>query len=373
MIGPRLNPYLLETPLYIAGKSIDQVMEELGLDEVVKMASNESPIGPSPLALEAARLMLDQAHRYPGVSERNLRQKLAQRLGHGLNEHNLIVGNGGTDVLRLLTQAFVFDGGNTVMSRVTFPMYRILTTAFGGEPRIVEPTAEYRQDLEAISGMIDGDTRIVFLCSPNNPTGDIVTHSEAEAFLASVPDHVVVVFDESYCDYVSDPAYADSPAFVAQGRPVLAVRSFSKSGGLANLRVGYLVGPPELIHYVRHAELPFHTGDIALAAAAASLDDVSYQRRQMEILAEGRGYLYSAFRELDLTSFQSQANFVTVCDPPLRVADIVDRLLKKGFVVREMRAFGMPDAFRVSVGLPDENRRFIEALKEVLEFQREGV
>lgn len=370
---PRFNPHLLEVPLYIAGKSIDEVKEELGLAEIVKLASNENLIGPSPLAVQAAQRLLAEAHHYPGVLDRDLRRKLAAQLGHGLTEECILLGNGGTDALRMITQAFVFDGGNTVMSRVTFPMYRILTGAFGGRPKIVAPLPDYGHDLATMAGQIDEDTRIVFLCSPNNPTGDILTQARVDQFLAAMPEHVVVVFDESYCDYVADPCYAQSLSAVEAGRNVLIVRSFSKSAGLANLRVGYIVGPAVLIEYIRHTRLPFHVGDIALAAASASLDDTEYHRQGRRAVLEGRAYLLAALRQLNLCCLPSQANFITILDPPLEVTTLVQALLRQGIIVRPLDTFGLPNGIRVSVGTRPANEKFIEVLQKVLKENRESL
>jgi histidinol-phosphate aminotransferase len=363
---PRLNPDLLKVPLYIAGRSVGEVKEELGLEEVIKLASNESPVGPSPMALEAGRQMFQEAHRYPGACERDLRLKLASRLGQGLTGEEVTLANGGTDALRIISQAFVFDGGNTIMSRTTFPMYRILTMTFGGEVREVPPRPDYGHDLAAMAERIDGDTRLVFLCSPNNPSGHILTQDEADGFMARVPGHVVTVFDESYYDFVDDGAYADSLAYVMAGRNVLVVRSFSKSAGLANMRVGYIAGPPDLIGYINHARLPFHVGDIALAAAAASLDDHEYLARSRQAVAGGREWLQGALEGLGLDCLASQANFVTVVDPPMDPQALADALLRLGVIVRAMGSFGMPNGLRVSVGSSEANRRLIEALERVL-------
>jgi histidinol-phosphate aminotransferase len=362
--GVRFNPDLLRVPLYIAGRSIEEVKEEFGLEDAIKLASNESPIGPSPLALQAAQATLARAHRYPGVTGRDLRRKLADRLG--VTADHILVGNGGTDVLRIVTQAFVFDGGNTIMSGATFPMYQILTTTFGGASRLVPPLTDYRHDLDAMLAAIDDDTRLVYLCSPNNPSGDVISQADADAFMAGVPNHVVVIFDESYCDYVDDPGYADSLAYTRAGRNTLTVRSFSKSAGLANLRVGYLVGPLELVHYLRHARLPFHVGDVALAAAAASLDDCDYHGRSREIVLAGRAYLHACVTDLGLRCLPSQANFLTLVDPPLPAAHLVECLLRQGIIVRLMTGFGMPNAIRVTVGAPAANEKFIQVLTELL-------
>jgi histidinol-phosphate aminotransferase len=366
MSGPRLNPHLLKVPIYSPGRSRDEVKEALGLEEVTKLASNESPVGPSPKGVEAARQMLGRAHRYPGVTERNLRRKLAATIDPSLNEENFITGNGGTDVLHLIAQAFVFDGGNTVMSRATFPMYRISTTAFGGTAKQIEPTREYRHDLAAMAAEIDDDTRIVYLCSPNNPTGDVISQAEADAFMALVPEHVVVIFDESYHDFVTDPSYADSLAYVKEGHNVFIMRSFSKSAGLANMRVGYAIGPTALTNYVRRAQLPFHTSDVALAAAAASLEDEAFLARSREAVLAGREQLYTALCDLGLFCFQSQANFIVIIDPPSEPVALAEALLHRGYIVRPMAAFGMPNAVRVTVGSQSENEGFIDALRELV-------
>lgn len=367
MSGPRLNANLLKVPLYIAGRSVEDVKEEMQLEEVIKLASNESPVGPSMMAVQAAQRSLAEAHRYPGAAERKLRCKLAERLGDDIAEDNIITGNGATDVIHRITQAFVFDGGNTVMSRTTFPMYRISTTAFGGTPRQVEPSSEYKQDLAAMARQIDHDTRLVYLCSPNNPTGHIITQDEADEFMAQVPEYVVVLFDESYHDFVTAPDYADSLAYVKQQRNVFVLRSFSKSAGLANLRVGYAIGPATLTDYVRRTQLPFHTSTVALDAAIASLDDDEYHARSREAVIAGRQFLHAALRDMGLTCYASQANFVVIVDPPHEPEMIAQALLRLGVIVRVMAAFGLPNAFRASVGSQRDNERFIDALKSVLD------
>lgn len=366
MSTPRFNPALLQVPLYVAGKSIEEVQEELGLEEVVKLASNESPLGPSPLALEAARSALREAHRYPGIAEIELRRKLAAHLGHDLQADHILTGNGGTDVLRMIVQAFVFDGGNTVMSRVTFPMYRIYTTMFGGTPLEVDTTPQYRQDLKQMSELVNEDTRLVFLCSPNNPTGEIISQAEADAFLARIPGHVIVVFDEAYGAFVRETTCVNSLEYVRQGKNVIVLHSFSKSTGLAGLRVGYLVAPLEIANYLRHAQIPFQTGQIALRAAAASLDDREYIEANQRMVWEGREYLYAELQRLNLTCLPSQANFLVLLNPPLPVAEFVSALARAGFIIRPMGGFGLPDGVRVTVGRPEENQAFIRALETIL-------
>jgi histidinol-phosphate aminotransferase len=367
MSEPRLSPALQQVPLYVAGRSVEEVRAELGLDEVIKLASNESPIGPSPLAMEAARQALAEAHRYPGVADHELRAKIASQLGHGLSEANLVTGNGGTDILRMIVQAFVFDGGNAIMSQVTFPMYRILAGGAGGEARIVPPQPDLSHDLEAMVERVDDDTRLIFLCTPNNPTGHIFDQATADWLMARLPDHVVAVFDESYCAYVADGLYADSLGYVASSRPVLVVRSFSKSAGLANLRVGYAIGPMGLMSYLQRTRLPFHVGDIALLAAAASMDDYAYQDAHQLAVRRGRDYLVSAMGALGLDCRSGEANFVLLVDPPGGATFVVEALLRQGIIVRGMAGFGLPNAIRITVGNQAANERLIAALRRVVQ------
>ncbi|HJW83312.1 MAG TPA: histidinol-phosphate transaminase [Anaerolineae bacterium] len=363
----RLNPNLLKVPLYIAGKSVEEVQEEYGLDDVVKLASNENALGPSPLALEAARRVLADAHRYPGIADRSLRQRLGPLAHPGFDEHYIITGNGATDIIRMISQAFIFDGGEMVTCRVTFPMYHICATMFGGEPVLVAPTPDLRFDLQAIADAIRPNTRLVFICTPNNPTGLICQRGEVEAFMRRVPDHVVVVFDESYRDFVEDPDYPDPAEYVAAERNVIVIRSFSKSAGLANLRVGYAIARPDLIEYLCHAQIPFNTGALALVAARASLDDREYLERNRCLVREEREFLYAALDALDLAYTRSQANFVMIADLPLEARLLSEKLIRHGVIVRPMAAWGLPNAIRVTLGLREQNQRFVSALRVVLD------
>jgi histidinol-phosphate aminotransferase len=362
----RLNPNLLKVPLYIAGKSIEEVQEEYGLDDVLKLASNESALGPSPLAIEAAQRVLWDSHRYPGSADRNLRRRLAPTLHPNFDEHYLIIGNGATDIIRMLAQAFVFDGGEMITSRVTFPMYHIAATMFGGVPVLVPPTSDLRFDLRAIAEAIKPNTRLIFVCSPNNPTGMICQRAEVEQFMRRVPAEVVVVFDESYRDFVADPDYPDPCDYVDDGRNVIVVRSFSKSAGLANLRVGYAIARPEMIEYLSHAQIPFNTGALALEAARASLDDHEYLERIRRLVCEEREFLYHALDGLDLAYTRSHANFVMIPDLPLEANRLSEKLIRSGVIVRPMAAWGMPTAIRVTIGLREHNERFIAALGAAL-------
>ena len=366
MTGLRLNQNLLKVPLYIGGKSIGAVKEEFGLDDVIKMASNESPNGPSPMALEAVRRALKDAHRYPGIGERDLRRKLADRFGDGFTEENFVTGNGGSDILRMITQAFLFEGGNTVMCSATFPLYHIFTTMYGGQNRQVPYTADYCHDLPAMLAQIDDETRIVYLCSPNNPTGTIITQSQLDEFVEKVPDHVLIVLDESYSRYVEAEDYADSLEYIRAGKNIIVVRSFSKTAGLANLRVGYLAAPVWIADYVRHAQLPFHTSDIVLAAAMASMDDDEFHERNRKTILEGRAFLRDSLRGLGLNCLDSHMNSVLLIDPPILPAELEGALLRRGIIVRHTAGFGIPNGVRITVATPEENAIFIARLEIIL-------
>lgn len=363
----QLNPHLLKVPLYIAGKSIEEVQEELGLDEIVKLGSNENPLGPSQRAIEAAAKMLSEAHRYPNYWEKELRRRLGPTLDPTFDERHILVGNGGCDVLRMIAHGFMSEGGETVTASATFPMFSILTTMFGGRTIEAPITAEYRLDLPAILKAITPLTRLIFLCTPNNPTGTIVTQREAEAFMAGVPEHVVVVFDESYSGFATDPNHVNSIEFIKQGRNVITVRSFSKKSGLANMRVGYAVGRPELIEYLHHAQMPFNSGSVSLAAAVASLEDHEYDRRSTQLVKDELAYLYAALDALNLDYVPSEANFVLMINLPLNAQELVGAVLRKGVIIRWTGSLGLPDAARVTVGRHEENEAFVAALRAVLE------
>lgn len=370
MSNLRKNPNLLTVPLYVGGKPIEEVQEEYGLSEVVKLASNENPFGASPRAIAALQDALKNAHRYPGVADKWLRQKLAAhfntRYGAAFTEQNFLTGNGLSDVLRMIAQAFIFDGGESIFCNPTFPLYSIYTKMFGGKP-IVVPHANFRYNLNAIADAITADTRLIFICNPNNPTGTVVTRDEIGTFIGRVPPSVVVVFDESYGDFVSDQQYSNSVEYVKQARAnVIALRSFSKIYGMANLRLGYALATQEVIEYLAHAQIVFNTSDAILYAGMAALDDQAHVERVRKLIAAEKQFLYDGFAQLDLTYIPSEANFILLVNLPREVKTINEGLLRRGVIVRPMGGFGMADAIRVTVGTREENEKLLRAMKEVL-------
>lgn len=367
----KLNPHLLTVPAYIGGKPIEEVQEEYSLTDVVKLGSNENPLGPSPLAVAAFNDALKNGHRYPGVADKHLRQKLAcyynERNGGSFNEHNFMTGNGLSDVLRMIAHAFLFDGGESIYCDPTFPLYPIFTKMLGGVA-IAVTHDHYRYNLRAIADAITENTRVIFVCNPNNPTGTIVTRDEVETFMQRVPPTAVVVFDESYCDFADTNAFPNTLDYVKNGRDnVIVLRGFSKSYGMANLRVGYAIGTHAMIHYLQHAQIVFNTGDPTLRAAAAALDDHAHLQATKELIAHEREFLYQGFSDLDLTYVPSQTNFILLVDLPCDVKNLNEGMLRRGVIIRPMAGFGMPNAVRVTVGTHEQNEKMLSAMKAVLE------
>ncbi|MBI5142080.1 MAG: histidinol-phosphate transaminase [Nitrospirae bacterium] len=344
---------------YVPGKPIEEVERELGI-KAIKLASNENPLGPSPKALEAASAALASIHRYPDGGAYNLRNALAVK--HGLGQSELIFGNGSNELIELAARAFIMPGDEALMAAPSFPVYESVVKAIGAAA-VVVPLRDFRHDLHAMAARITGKTRIVFIANPNNPTGTIVTMAEFAAFMRRVPDNCLVVMDEAYNEYVSDPECADSMQYLCGGRDVLVLRTFSKAYGLAGLRIGYGMGPETVIEAMNRIRQPFNTSSPAQAAALAALGDRPHLDRVIETNNEGRKYLCAALSGMGQPFVVSQTNFIYMpLDGPLASGDVYYRLMEKGVIVRPAG----PQAIRVTIGLPEENRRFIEAFTEVI-------
>jgi histidinol-phosphate aminotransferase len=366
----KLNPHLLTVPAYIAGKPIEEVQTEYGLDDVVKLGSNENPLGPSPLAVAAFQNALQDAHRYPGVADKQLRRKLAAhynaRNGAAFTEQNFLTGNGLGDVLRMIAHAFIFDGGESIRCDPTFPLYAIFTKMLGGVA-IAVAHDRFRYNLRAMADAITERTRAIFICNPNNPTGTVVTRDEVARFMERVPPSAVVVFDESYCDFVDDANYSNALDYVKAGQDnVLVLRGFSKAYGMANLRIGYAIGTAAMIHYLSHAQIVFNTGDPILRAAAAALDDQAHVVATRQLIAREREFLQQGFSDLDLTYVPSQTNFILLVNLPQDVKTLNEGMLRRGVIIRPMGGFGMPDAIRVTIGTRAQNERLLAAMSQCL-------
>lgn len=353
---------ILDLKPYIPGKPIEEVKRELGLKEVIKLASNETSIGPSPLAIEAIKKEIKNINLYPEGSSRLLREKIAQKLN--LNKETIIVGNGADNIISLVGMAFINEGDEVITGEITFPAYETITKIMGGKLISVK-LKDYTYDLEEIARRINERTKIIFICNPNNPTGTIVTREEVTSFMEKVPKDVIVVFDEAYYDYVGDKNYPNSVSYALEGRNVIVLRTFSKIAGIAGVRIGYGIAKQELISYLRRVVNPFTTNRLAQVAALASLDDEEHCKKVLRSNQEGKKYLYRELKEIDLFYLPTEANFIFI-DLKGDSEVIFEKLLRKGVIIRPGKTWGCPNFIRVTIGTPYENEKFIQAIKEVL-------
>ena len=369
----RLNPCICSAQLYVAGTSIEEIQRRYGLEEIIKLASNENALGPSPLAVEAMRRTLAGVHRYPPVADDELRAKLADTLSDsGLSEECFITGNGSCDVLCMITRAFICEEEDeAIICPPTFLMFEILVSICGGKCVFVNLKDDLTHDLPRVLDSITDRTRLIFLCNPNNPTGTVLDPAELDEFLAEVPPCVVVVIDEAYREYVDPALVPDTLAYVREGRNIISVRTFSKVYGLAGLRIGYGITYEELAQYIRRLRVPFHINALSMRGAIAALDDREHVERSVQHNRVEREFLYAGLDELELPYARSQSNFILVrpgYDPQL----IYQRMLEKGVIIRPMAAFRAPDCFRITVGTRAENERLLQALGEVVSAIRES-
>ena len=354
------NPSVLTQPVYEPGKPIEDVARELGLDPegIIKLASNENPFGPSPLAVKAARTALSQGELYPDGGCVMLRQKLAQKLA--LTPEQVVIGNGSNELLELLGHVFLVPGDEVVMGLPSFAVYKLVTLLFGAKP-VEVPLVNHKHDLGLLLKAVTPKTKIVFLPSPNNPTGTANTQEEICAFVRSLPDHVVFAYDEAYSEFLDNPP--DLRPLIEEGRKVVCLRTFSKIYGLASLRVGYGYASAETAALLNRVRQPFNVNAIGQAAAIAALDDGAFTTKCAQENRKGLKQLEVGFKKLDLEFVPSVANFILV-----KVGDgarIFAELQKRGVIVRPMRSYGMPDWVRITVGTPSQNRRLLATLAKV--------
>ncbi len=348
---------------YAPGKPIEEVQREYGLTDVVKLASNENPLGPSPRALAAIERALTRLNFYPDAQSYSLRQAIAGRLGFELEQ--VIVGNGADGIITQLCLAYLDEEGEVIVSRSSFPVYDRFTHVMRAT-LVKTPLKDYRLDLEAMARAITDRTRLVFVCNPNNPTGTIVTAGEVEAFMGQVPDHVLVVFDEAYYEYVDAAEYPDSLRYIREGRPnVLTIRTLSKAYGLAGLRLGYAISTPEILAPLYQVKEIFNVNLLAQAAGIAALEDEEFLHRSVAANRAGLQFLYGEFNRLGLHYVEGYGNFVLVEIGP-QAAEVQEQLLARGVIVRPCTNYDLPDFVRISVGSEAQNARLVEALEAVL-------
>ncbi|HNJ76139.1 MAG TPA: histidinol-phosphate transaminase [Azospira sp.] len=354
-------PYVRAISPYLPGKPITELAREMGIpvEKIVKLASNENPLGMSPKAKAAMEKAAGTLERYP--DDFDLKKALANHTGLEMNR--IVLGNGSNDVLDLIARVFLAAGRSAVFSQHAFAVYPLATLSAGAE-LIVVPAKDFGHDLDAMQAAIRPDTRIVWVANPNNPTGNFLPYPQLKAFLHKVPSDVVVVLDEAYNEYLPPSDRVDTVAWLAEFPNLVITRTFSKIYGLAGLRIGYALASAEIADLMNRVRQPFNCNNLALAAAVAALDDHEFVARSYELNRAGMAQILAGLKRLGLAHIPAHGNFVT-----FKVADaagVNQRLLKQGVIVRPIGGYGLPDWLRVTIGTEPENTRFLEALEEAL-------
>jgi histidinol-phosphate aminotransferase len=358
---PLVPPYISSLQPYLAGMSVAEVCRRYGLPNAVKLASNENPLGPSPLALEAMKRVLDQSARYPSGGTA-LREVLADRFG--VAARNVIPGSGSEGILSNIIRTFLCDGDEVLTADITFIGFRVLAESRGIAYRTV-PLRDWRFDLAALAGAVNERTKIIYLANPNNPTGTTFTRTEFEAFYRRIPERVLIILDEAYYEYVSHlPGYPDSMRYRYDN--VITLRTFSKAYGLAGVRLGYGFAHETLIENLLKVKLPFEPSSPAEAAGIAALGDTAFLAETLRTNACGMSFLTGEFASLGIRFLPSHANFLmTLWPSATAAAEVVESLLQSGVIVRPLAAFGLPRGVRISIGTPQENQILVSALRRI--------
>ena len=360
-IKRQARPQIFNLKPYTPGKPVDEVKRELGIEDIIKMASNENPLGPSPLAVQAVKESLDSIHVYPDGNCFYLKQRLADFLGVQTNQ--LLLGNGSDELLKLLVETFINPEDEVIFASPTFSEYEFTATIMGAKCKAV-PLLNFKHDLPAMLAAIGEQSKIIYLCNPNNPTGTIMTRAEMDGFMARVPKDVLVVFDEAYFEYVESPDFVQGVDYLSEYPNVIVSRTFSKIYGLAGLRIGYMLAHPEIVDAVKRITEPFNVNHLAQVGARAALDDHQHLRASRKINAEGKVYLYRQLEEMGLKYVPSEANFIFF-DTGKDCQMVFRELLSRGVIVRT-GIFWLSTYIRVTIGNPKQNERFIKTLQEIL-------
>ena len=353
---------------YQPGKPIEEVKREFKLKNVIKLASNENPLGPSPKAVEAIREYASKINFYPDGGSYYLKKALGEKLG--VKEDSIILGNGSDEIVSLITRIFLQKGDEAIMGDPSFLMYKIDAQLSRANVASVS-LKSFRLDLSEMSKAVGPKTKLIFISNPNNPTGTIITEDEVEHFLRDIPPRILAIFDEAYYEYVEDTNYPQSIDLLDGNSNIIILRTFSKIYGLAGLRVGYGVGSPEIIELLNKARPPFNVNSLAQVAALASLEDKDQVNRSKILVREGKEFLYSNLRRLKIFFIPTQANFILI-KVGKKAKDVAAKLLKKGIIVRGMGAYNLPHYIRVTIGTKPQNEEFIRNLQTVLSSRQEG-
>ncbi|MBH0229583.1 histidinol-phosphate transaminase [Halobacillus yeomjeoni] len=345
---------------YKPGKGIEEVKKEFGLDRIVKLASNENPNGFSPKVAEELPKLISHLEIYPDGYAAAIREKVADFIN--VSEEQLIFGNGSDEVVQIICRAFLEQGANTVMATPTFPQYRHNALIEGAEVREV-PLVDGHHDLEEMLAQIDADTRVLWICTPNNPTGVHIDRKTMTSVLDRVPEHVLVVMDEAYYEYLESDDYLESLEVLDQYPNLMVLRTFSKAYGLAGLRIGYGVASPEIIHALEPAREPFNTSTVAQAAALIAIDDQDFIQKSVKENKDNKKALMQFCDENGLTYYDTQANFLLI-HLPISGDEMFKHLLSKGFIVRSGEALGLPNSIRLTIGKREDMESIQEEMKQ---------
>ncbi len=347
---------------YVPGKPVEELERELGIRGAAKMASNENPLGPSPLAKKALAEHISKVNLYPDADCFELRRKLSEKLG--VPEDTIIIGNGSNEVIEIVARTFLEPGDEAIYGRHAFIVYPIITQSLGCS-HVVSRMPDLTHDLEDMLSLVTEKTKIIYIANPNNPTGTMVRRDEFEWFLERVPENVIILVDEAYFEYVDDPEYPDTLRYHSVRESLVTVRTFSKIYGLAGLRVGYGVASSDAVSYMNRVREPFNVNSAAQAAACAALDDERHVNRSRKLNREGKEYFREKLTELGVGYTESHANFFLV-DLEADPMPVYEALLRDGVITRPVGAYGLKTHLRVSFGLARENERFIESLRRIL-------
>jgi histidinol-phosphate aminotransferase len=348
---------------YTPGKPLWEVQKELGLTKVIKLASNENPLGPSPKALEAIANALSGINRYPDAHAIELKKGIASRLS--LSTQQLIITNGADELITLISETYLEAGDEIIVPSPSFSEYDFGAHLMGAKVVAVPLDYNYQFNIDAILSSVTNDTKLVYICSPNNPTGTYLSKTMLEKLLHSLPKHVLLVFDSAYSHYATNEDYTDGLEFVRSGYPIIVLQTFSKIFGLAGLRVGFGAAPETIIKSILHVKEPFNVNSIAQAAAAAAITDDVHVERSKQVNTAGRDQLYKALTEFGLRYTESMSNFVLVEFGSV-AKKVYEELLTHGVIVRYGDTWGMPEHIRISIGTHEENMKLIEALRSIL-------
>jgi histidinol-phosphate aminotransferase len=354
--------YILSLKPYVAGKPLEELEREYGITDAVKLASNENPLGPSPLAINAIQQAVKDLHRYPNGGSYYLSERISNYFG--IKKENIILGNGSDDIIAMLARVLLQCGDEAVLPRPSFLFYEIMIRSSGAIP-VEVPLKDWLTDLSSMLERIGPKTRLIFLTNPHNPTGALIAKPAMDEFVREIPADVVLIIDEAYIEFVREPNCPRSIDYLDSGKIVVGLRTFSKAYGLAGLRIGYGLMPSFLADILNRIRQPFNVNSLAQAAAIAALDDEAFLQDTVKLVSDEMNFIYTRLDDRGIEYLKSQANFLLI-KVGKDANEVFENLLKQGVIVRSMTSYGYPDCIRVNVGLHDENVRMLEALDKVL-------